>query len=196
MDSPALLIIDVQQGLDNPALRKRTNLNAEANIARLLKLWRDSHLPVIHIQHCSTDPDSLLQPHLPGNAFKPEAMPVSGEAVFQKTVNSAFIGTELESYLKSEQIKQLVIVGLTTDHCVSSSVRMAGNLGFEVILVGDATATFERYDNDGKLISAQDMHRIHLASLSGEFCRVFSTAEICDRVFQIDLGEGRHPANR
>lgn len=180
MNDPALIIIDVQQGLDNPALGKRNNLEAEANISRLLKLWRDNHRPVIHVQHCSTEPNSLLRPDQPGNTFKPEAMPVNGEPVFQKTVNSAFIGTGLESYLRSEALNQLVIVGLTTDHCVSSSVRMAANLGFEVILADDATATFERQTVDGQTVSADDMHRIHIASLSGEFCRVLSTAEICD----------------
>ena len=182
MNSPALLVIDVQLGLDNPALGERNNLDAKANIARLLKLWRDNHRPVIHVQHCSTDPDSLLQPHLPGNAFKPEASPVNGEPVFQKTVNSAFIGTELESYLRSEKLDRLVVVGLTTDHCVSTSVRMAGNLGFDVILVSDATATFERQDGDGRNISADDMHRIHLASLSGEFCQLLPAAKVCDAV--------------
>ncbi len=146
-------------------------------------MWRDSHRPVIHVQHCSTAPDSLLQPDLPGNAFKPGAMPFSGEPVFQKSVNSAFIGTELESYLRSEQIDRLVVVGLTTDHCVSTCVRMAGNLGFEVILVSDATATFQRQDGDGRNISADDMHRIHLVSLSGKFCQLLSTAEVCDYVF-------------
>ena len=179
---PALLIIDVQQGLDNSSWGQRNNPDAEANIARLLNLWRNHHRPVIHVQHCSTNSASPLRPGQPGNAFKPEVLPISGERVFQKTVNSAFIDTGLESYLRSEQINKLVIVGLTTDHCVSTSVRMAGNLGFEVILVSDATATFERQDINGKHISADEMHRIHLASLSGEFCSVLSTTEVCASV--------------
>ncbi len=179
MNNPALLIIDAQQGFDSSYWGQRNNFDAETRIAKLLNFWRDHQWPVIHIQHCSTETGSPLHPDNPGNAFKPEAMPVTGERVFQKTVNSAFIGTGLESYLRSEHIGKLVIAGLTTDHCVSTSVRMAGNMGFDVILVSDATATFDRQDINGNHIPADEIHRIHLASLSGEFCRVQSASEIC-----------------
>jgi nicotinamidase-related amidase len=100
------------------------------------------------------------------------------EKQFSKSVNSAFIGTELEQYLHEQNISSLVIVGLTTDHCVSTSTRMAANLGFNVTLISDATATFEREGYDGFLYSADDMHNINLASLNGEFCLVRATAEV------------------
>ena len=95
-----------------------------------------------------------------------------------KTVNSAFIGTELETYLRTQGIDQLVMTGLTTDHCVSTSVRMAGNLGFQVWLVGDGTATFPRQGTNGERHSAEQMHQVHLASLDGEFCTVISTEQL------------------
>jgi nicotinamidase-related amidase len=119
---------------------------------------------------------------LPGNAFKPEAAPVEGEPVFQKTVNSAFIGTELEAHLRREGIDDLVIVGLTTDHCISTSVRMAGNLGFDVVVVEDATATHDRTGPDGIHYSAEQMHRLALASLHGEFARVRTTEDVLTRL--------------
>ena len=126
----ALLIIDVQQGFDDPQWGQRNNPDAEANIAQLILLWRKEKRPVIHIQHNSLEPDSPLKSDLPGFQFKPEAAPIEGEPVFRKTTNSAFIGTELESYLRDKGIAHIVIVGLTTDHCVSTTTRMAGNLGF------------------------------------------------------------------
>lgn len=178
MNKTTLLVIDVQMGLDNPELGERNNPEAEPNIALLLAHWRQQELPVIHIQHCSTEPGSLLRPELPGNAIKPEAKPISEEKLFTKTVNSAFIGTELESYLREKEINSLVVVGLTTDHCVSTSVRMAANLGFEVTLVSDATATFERTGYDGVRYSADEMHTINLVSLDGEFCTVRTTTEM------------------
>ena len=174
----ALLLIDVQKGLDNPALGERNNPAAESNIAALLAQWRAAQKPIIHIRHDSSDPASLLRPELPGNAFKPEALPLSGEKIIAKSVNSAFVGTELEQYLQQQDISSLVIVGLTTDHCVSSSTRMAANLGFDVTLVSDATAAFERLGYDGKRYSGDEIHRINLVSLQDEFCDLCSSAEL------------------
>ena len=174
----ALLVIDVQQGLDEPRWGARNNPGAEREIAALLAAWRHAGWPVIHVQHMSENPESPLRPHLPGNAFKPEAMPQEGEPVFQKTVNSGFIGTRLEAHLRGEGIRALVIAGLTTDHCVSTTARMAGNLGFEVVVDEDATATFERTGPAGVRYSADQMHWTALASLHGEFAKVQSAQEV------------------
>jgi nicotinamidase-related amidase len=178
----ALLIIDVQQGLDHPRWGTRNNPQAESQIATLLAAWRCAQWPVIHVQHMSQVPDSPLRPELPGNALKPEVAPSPGEPLFQKAVNSAFIGTDLDSHLRRTGIRKLVVVGLTTDHCVSTTVRMAANLGFDVVVVADATATFERTGPDGVHHSAEEMHQAELASLHGEFATVESTAAILAQI--------------
>lgn len=182
MRKTALLVIDVQKGLDDPSWGKRNNPDAESNIALLLSEWRKLELPIIHIRHYSVGPNSPLRPELPGNEFKEEAQPLPEEKQFSKSVNSAFIGTELEKYLQEHQISSLVIVGLTTDHCVSASTRMAADLGFNVTLISDATATFEREGYDGALYSADDIHKINLVSLHGEFCIVRSTEEVLKEI--------------
>lgn len=176
--SAALLVIDVQQGLADPYWGERNNPGAEQRIAELLSVWRRAGRPVVHVQHMSRNPNSPLRPGLPGNAIKPEARPANGEPVFQKDVNSAFIGTNLEAYLREAGIEELVIVGLTTDHCVSTSARMAANLGFTVTLVEDATATFERVGPDGTHYSGDMLHRAELASLHGEFATVRSASDV------------------
>jgi len=178
MKKTALLLIDVQKGFDDPSWGQRNNPDTELHIALLLSEWRKHELPIIHVRHCSVEPDSPLRPESPGNAFKEEAQPLSGEKQFSKSVNSAFIGTELEQYLRNHAISSLVIVGLTTDHCVSTSTRMAANLGFAVTLISDATATFDRIGYDGALYSADDIHKTNLVSLNGEFCTVRSTEEV------------------
>ena len=178
MNQTALLVIDVQKGLDDPSLGHRNNPDAESNIARLLAVWRTHNRPIIHIRHCSVEPHSPLRPELPGNAFKEEAQPLPGEKQFDKTTNSAFIGTGLEQYLQEQHIASLVIVGLTTDHCVSASTRMAADLGFEVTVISDATAAHERVGFDGVLHAAETIHTINLVSLDGEFCTVRSTEDI------------------
>lgn len=178
---PALLLIDVQQGLDEPGWGARNNPHAEARIVALLTAWRQAEWPVVHVQHMSRKPESPLRPEVPGNAIKAEALPAEGEPVFRKDVNSAFIGTSLEPWLRRHGIGELVIAGLTTDHCVSTTARMAGNLGFDVTVVEDATATFERTGPDGAHYSAEQMHDTALASLHGEFAQVRSSTDVIAR---------------
>ncbi|MEZ4585298.1 MAG: cysteine hydrolase family protein [Gemmatimonadales bacterium] len=175
---PALLLVDVQQGLDDPRYGERNNPDAERRIAELLEAWRRAAWPVLHVRHLSLRPDSPLRAELPGNAFKPEAEPKPGEPIFPKHANDAFVGTGLESHLRAARIESLVIAGLTTDHCVSSTARSAANLGFEVTVAEDATATHERTGPDGARIDAERMHRVSLASLHGEFATVRRTAEL------------------
>jgi nicotinamidase-related amidase len=174
----ALLLVDVQQGLDDPRWGARNNPDAEQRIAELLAAWRAGGRPVIHVQHLSLEPESPLRADRPGHVFKAEALPRAGEPVFQKHVNSGFIGTDLEAYLRAKGIEELIVVGITTDHCVSTTVRMAGNLGFTVTVVEDATATFERLGPDGTHYSADVMHRVALASLHGEFATVRSARDV------------------
>ena len=180
IENSALVVIDVQKGLAEPSLGERNNPGAEANMALLLAAWRQRQWPVIHVRHCSVEPASPLRPELPGNAYKDEVLPLAGEKGFTKTANSAFIGTGLERYLRDNGISNLVIIGLTTDHCVSASTRMASDLGFDVTLVIDATAAFERRGYDGVYYSADEIHRVNLVSLDGEFCRLRSSAQLLD----------------
>jgi nicotinamidase-related amidase len=173
-----LLIIDVQKGLDEPVWGTRNNPHAESNMAKLLQVWRNESRPVVHVQHNSVRATSPLRPGQPGNEIKDEVKPIPGEHLETKTVNSAFIGTTLEQHLRKNGWDTLVIVGLTTDHCISTSVRMAGNLGFKTYVVSDATATHDRTGPNGKHYSADEMHDCALASLNEEFATVISTADV------------------
>lgn len=172
------MIIDAQQGFEDPRLGARNNPGAEDMIRELLAAWRQAELPVIHIQHSSTEPDSPLRPESPGFEFMQGIEPEGAELHFIKTVNSAFIGTKLEPRLRQRGMRELVFVGFTSDHCVSTSVRMARNLGFSPFLVEDACATFERQGPDGSHYSAYQIHAISLASLHGEFCQVVKAEQV------------------
>lgn len=173
----ALLVIDVQQAFRDPRWGERNNPQAESNIAQLLAAWRNSGRPIRHIVHDSLEPNSLLAPGSPGNAIQPLAAPKATEPVYRKHVNSAFIGTNLEADLHRDGIDTLVIVGLTTNHCVSTTVRMAGNLGFDTYVVSDATAAFARRALDGTLRPAKAVHSAALSDLHQEFATVVDTAE-------------------
>ncbi len=164
--------------MDHPSWGARNNPAAEANMGQLLNHWRRNDWPVMHVQHCSTEAASPFRTDQAGVTFKEETAPQEPEPVFKKSVNSAFIGTSLEETLRAQSLDHLVVVGLTTDHCVSTTVRMAANKGFNVVLVDDATATFERTGPDGEHHSAEVMHQVNIASLNGEFCRVVSTSKL------------------
>lgn len=174
----ALVIIDVQRGFEDGTWGTRNNPQAEANIALLLEAWRRTSRPVRHIHHDSSSPKGSFLPGSPGNEPKAEVRPHAGEEVYRKRVNSGFIGTSLESDLRRDGITTLVVVGLTTNHCVSTTTRMAGNLGFDTFIVSDATATFERLTVDGRMRSAQDVHDAALSDLSEEFATVVTTDEV------------------
>jgi nicotinamidase-related amidase len=172
----ALLVIDVQRGFDEPYWGSRNNPQAEDNIAQLLAAWRAGGKPVVHVKHNSRLPHSPLHPSKAGNAFKSFSAPREGEAAFGKDVNSAFIGTDLEKHLRREDIADLVLVGLTTPHCISTSARMAANLGFKVSVVSDATAAHAGRGPDGAAVDAETMHYHALAALNGEVAKIVSTA--------------------
>lgn len=184
MRNTALILIDIQDGFHDEAYwgGDRNNRHAEQNARKVLDVWRELRLPIFHVKHNSTNPKSRLAPGQPGNAIKDIVKPIGDEPVIPKKVNSAFIGTDLQSRLESKDITKVVMAGLTTDHCVSTSVRMAANLGFEVILLSDATATFDRTSHTGEKISAQTIHDIHLASLNDEFATVITTEQLLTKV--------------
>ncbi|MFL5813252.1 MAG: cysteine hydrolase family protein [Bdellovibrionia bacterium] len=179
---PALILIDIQKGFLDPVWGSRNNPTFEENVSRLLSRWREKGGAVYHVQHLSMEEKSPLRPDRPGAAFMDFAMPRASEPVIQKKVNSAFIRTGLESMLRGAGHTSLLFAGLTTDHCVSTSVRMAANLGFKTMIAADATATFNRVGHDGQKYEADWVHSVSLASLQGEFAEIHSTVSLLTRL--------------
>lgn len=170
-----LLIIDVQKAFEHPNWGIRNNLDAENNIELLLSKWRENSGEVVFIQHVSKNPKSVFHPENEGFHIIEQVRPDKNETVLTKEVNSAFIGTSLEHHLYKLRIKEVVITGLTTPHCVSTTTRMSGNLGFQTYLISDATAAFSLIDSAGTNIDAQTVHDISVATVHNEFATVLST---------------------
>lgn len=177
---PALIVVDVQRAFDEweAAGKRRNNPEAVARIADLLEAFRTCGAPIFHIRHEGTGPTSSFLPESSGYAVKDEAREEPGESVIVKRVNSAFIGTDLEQRLRAGNISTLVICGATTNHCVETTTRMAGNLGFDASLVRDATWTFDRIGPDGDRHSAEAIHAMTLSNLNGEFARIVTADEV------------------
>ena len=180
--NPALLLVDIQKAFlekDYPGLI-RNNEHAEFICGKILKKWRTLDLPIIHVRHSSTNPESKLHKSRPGFEFNDYVTPLENEMVLTKEVNSAFIGTNLENILIKSHIDTLVIVGMTTNHCISTTVRMSGNLGFDTYLISDSTACYNTKGLNGEIIDCNTIYNSALASLQEEFATVIDSKELFD----------------
>ena len=184
LDEPALILIDIQKGFSQLDAfgGERNNPEAEENARLLLEHWRKNEWPLFHIQHCSLKPGSVLADGQPGNAFKDEVRPLPGEPVIRKNVNSAFIGTDLKDRLDDRGIHTIVIAGLITQHCISTTARMAGNYGYKTFVVSDATAAFSSKGLHGESYSAELVHQVSLATINREFATVLETKEVLESI--------------
>jgi nicotinamidase-related amidase len=171
-----LIFIDVQEAIDDPRVGARNNLNAEANIAALIAAWRAERLPLVHVGHDGLEPTCLHPPDAPGHRFKPCAAPLDGETVIGRSAMSAFVGTGLEGLLDELGATTLVICGALTPNAVEATARHAGDLGYQVFVVGDACWAVEETDLRGKVWLADDVHAISLAHLQGEYASVVDAA--------------------
>ncbi len=178
--NPALILVDVQKAFlekDYPGIN-RNNHDAEFICGNILSKWRELKLPIVHVRHSSTNPDSKLHKSKPGFEFNDYVKPLDNEVVLTKKVNSAFIGTKLDKILYNMNIKTLVFVGMTTNHCISSTVRMSGNLGFETYLISDSTACYDTMGMDGKMIDCNIIYESSLANLSKEFATIINSNKL------------------
>ena len=173
-----LIPIDMQRAFDAAPWPNRWNDRIDENALTLLAAWRASRRPIIHVRHDSVEPNSSLRPEAPGNALRPGVEPQPGEPLVTKSVNAAFIGTDLDLRLRRLGTTEIVVFGISTDMCVSTSVRVGANLGYKVILVEDACDCFDLPDGNGGKIAAEDVHRIHVATLGYEFATVSRTADV------------------
>ena len=178
--NPALILVDIQKAFlekDYPGIN-RNNHDAEFICGNILSKWRELKLPIIHVRHSSTNPDSKLHKSKPGFEFNDYVKPLDNEVVITKKVNSAFIGTKLDNILYNMNINTLVFVGMTTNHCISSTVRMSGNLGFETYLISDSTACYDTMGMDGKMIDCNIIYESSIANLSKEFATIINSNKL------------------
>lgn len=181
----ALLMIDVQKGVDvlehwGGPTGRRNNPQAETHLSALLDGWRTHGLPVLYTMHDSREARSPLKLALPTGKIKEGLEPRAGETVITKDVNSGFIGTNLELILRRRGIGRLVVAGFFTNMCVETTVRMAGNMGFDAYLAADACATSNRIGWDGVDHDPEVVHALAVTSMHGEYCTAITTKDALD----------------
>lgn len=178
-DKPAALIpVDMQRGFDDPSWPPRWNTDVDARGRALLALWRAAGWPIMHVRHDSVETGSTLAPGQPGNAFRPGFEPQSGEGLVSKSVNSAFISTDLDLKLRRLGVDTAVVFGITTDMCVSTTIRVGANLGYRMVMAHEACDCFDVPDANGVVIPARESHRVHVATLGFEFATLASQDDL------------------
>lgn len=178
LPNTALIIIDQQQGLNNPKLGPRNNSDAETVMIKLLSAWRIARMPIIHVRHRSREPDSVFWPEQQGFEFKPDFLPQGDELVIEKNIPCAMLTTHLEKILAQKNIRKLVLVGASTNNSVEATARTASGLGFRVFVVEDACFTFDKKDYFGTTRIAEEVHAMSLANLQGEYAQVINAEKI------------------
>jgi nicotinamidase-related amidase len=174
----ALVVVDAQVGFDDPSWGRRNNPDADANIVALVEAFADAGLPVVYVRHDSEEPHSPLHRDRPGNALKPY-LTATPALVVTKRVNSSFHGSpDLHAWLRANGVGELVIAGITTNHCCETTARVGGNLGYRVWFALDATHTFDRTGPDGLTMTADELARATAVNLHGEFATVASAGEL------------------
>lgn len=167
MENTALLIIDVQNDyFPGGKMTLEKSEQAAENIRKVLDYFRNNHLPVIHIQHISTNEGAtFFLSDTDGVKINNWVLPKENEKIITKHFPNSFRETDLLNYLQSKKIKSLVITGMMTDVCVESTIRAAFDFGFSNTVIGDATATRNRELN-GEVLKAEEVQRSFLAGIS------------------------------
>ncbi|KAH7413476.1 Isochorismatase-like protein [Cadophora sp. MPI-SDFR-AT-0126] len=165
-----LLLIDIQHGLvEGPeAWGPRSTPDFTKNVARLLETWRSNSWPVLHVYHDATEPNNPISSKYP-ESFAPHtcAAPKEGEPTFIKNVGSPFVATELPGVIKSYGDRRVIVIGMDGSECINSTTRHGADLGFRMVVVGDACASYGMTDwVTGKQRDAEETHNAAMGMLN------------------------------
>ena len=161
-----LLVIDIQNdyfpGGNKELVRP---LEAAKSAYELLQCFREHDLYHVHIQHVATRPDAtFFVSGDRGADIHDSVAHFEGEPLVIKHHPNAFRETRLAEMLSAEGIERLVITGMMTHMCVDATARAAVDLGYKIIVAGDACATCD-LSFDDTIIPAEHVHKAFLAAL-------------------------------
>lgn len=171
----ALLVIDVQNEYFTGKLPVCYPENTLPNVLSAIEAAQSNGIPVIMIQHTLTSPDAkAFIKGTEGWELLEEMKAIACSHYIEKNYPSAFVGTDLEAWLRDHSIDTIVISGYMTQFCCDTTARYAYHLGFNVEFLSDATATLAFENNAGK-VSAEELHRAILVVQAARFSCVMST---------------------
>lgn len=185
--STALVLIDLQNDYFPGGTMELVGAEAAvAEAAKLVQTFRESDLPIVHVQHIANQAGATF--FLPGTAgaeIHASVSPAKDEALVVKHFPNSFRETTLHDLLRSVKASKLVIVGMMTHMCVDTTVRAATDLGFQCFLAGDACATRDLQFST-EHVRARDVQLAYLAAMNGTFATVKSAQELCRESWRSD----------
>lgn len=178
----ALLMLEFQNDyFPNGRIPLEKSLEACAKAETILHACRDKKLPVIHIQHISTQPDAAyFLPCTKGADFHASVQPNKNESIIKKHYPNSFKDTSLLNHLTKNKIDHLVICGMMTHASIDATVRAAYDLGFTCTVIHDACAT-RPLEFNHTAISAQHVHHVILAALQSSYASVMSSDDFLQK---------------
>jgi len=166
----ALLVIDMQNGLVE--LSPWNIGKVIINIKGLIEKARDEEVEVIYVSHTTESELFLDGSH--NWHITSELKPLQGDKVFKKAYSSSFKNTGLHQYLKDRGISSLIITGMQTEKCVDTAIRVAFDLGYEVIIPENSNTTF-----DSKYVDAKTLYKNHNYEIfDGRFATVMKFEDV------------------
>ncbi|MGW8330722.1 isochorismatase family protein [Streptomyces sp. NPDC055897] len=138
----ALIVIDVQESFRvRPLWATISDPKIADQVNRLVQLARRAGDPVVWVLHSEPGSGDVFDPALGHVRLMEELERADGEPLIHKTSHNAFTTTNLQQLLTERGIRELTICGIRTEQCVETTTRLAGDLGYQVTLAIDATAT-------------------------------------------------------
>src|SRR3990167_7208819 len=145
------------------------------NAQTVLQSFRSRQQPIIHVQHIATQPDAtFLLPCTKGAEFCTATQPAQGEIIIKKHYPNSFKDTALLNHLTKQNIRHLVICGMTTHLTIDAPVRAAYDLGLVCTVLQDACTAHALTFNQ-TLVSEEHVHLAFLAALQSFYANVLST---------------------
>lgn len=162
--SRALLVIDVQNEYFTGALPITYPAGHLERILEAMDAATAKQVPVIVVQHSFTDPEKpFFQKGTPSWELHPEVARRPHDLLVEKELPGSFTGTELEAWLREQNIDTVTIAGYMTHMCCDTTARQAVHRGFTVEFLSDATGTLALSNSAGE-VTAEELQRAILCA--------------------------------
>lgn len=174
----ALIVIDVQNEYITGELpiEYPDIIHSLANIGRVMDAAQAASIPVVVVQHTLPEGAPVFAKDSPGWELNNVVSSRKHSHYVEKTLPSAFTGTDLADWLSRHQVNTITVVGYMTHNCNDSTIKHALHAGLAVEFIADAAGSLP-YENRAGGASAEEIHRVFTVVMQSNFAAVATTDE-------------------